>query len=52
MDTRFVYLTYSVTWRLSVRWQMGFKYAELMKNYEIAASAKGLIEMFKKAVAK
>lgn len=34
------------------RWQMGFKYAELMKNYEIAASAKGLIEMFKKAVAK
>jgi len=32
------------------RWEMGFKYADSMKQYEIASCAKQLIEMFKKAV--
>ena len=29
---------------------MGFKYAELMEKYDIAISAKRLIEMFEKAI--
>lgn len=32
------------------RWEMGFKYAESMKQYEIANCAKKLIEMFQKAI--
>jgi len=32
------------------RWEMGFKYAELMEKYDIAISAKRLIEMFEKAI--
>lgn len=32
------------------RWEMGFKYAESMKQYEIAGCAKALIEMFQKAI--
>ena len=32
------------------RWEMGFKYAESMKQYEIANCAKTLIEMFQKAI--
>jgi glycosyltransferase involved in cell wall biosynthesis len=32
------------------RWEMGFKYADSMKQYEIANCAKKLIEMFRKAV--
>ena len=32
------------------RWEMGFKYAESMKQYEIANCAKALIEMFQKAI--
>ena len=31
------------------RWEMGFKYAESMKKYDIAESAKSLIGMFEKA---
>ena len=31
------------------RWQMGFRYAESMKDYDIAKSAQGLIEIFEKA---
>ena len=32
------------------RWEMGFKYAESMKQYEIAGCAQALIEMFQKAI--
>ncbi|MBR4460749.1 MAG: glycosyltransferase [Paludibacteraceae bacterium] len=32
------------------RWEMGFKYAESMKQYDIKESAKQLIEMFEEAV--
>ena len=32
------------------RWEMGFKYAESMKQYEIANCAKVLIDMFQKAI--
>lgn len=32
------------------RWDMGFKYAESMKKYEIANCAQKLIEMFRKAI--
>jgi len=32
------------------RWQMGFQYAESMKQYDIAESAKGLINMYQKAI--
>ena len=32
------------------RWDMGFKYAESMKQYEIANCAQKLIEMFQKAI--
>ena len=32
------------------RWEMGFKYAESMKQYDIAESAKQLIDMFEKAI--
>lgn len=34
------------------RWEMGFKYAESMKKYDIAESAKQLIEMFEEAANK
>ena len=33
------------------RWEMGFKYAESMKQYDIANCAKALIEMFENAIA-
>jgi len=33
------------------RWEMGFKYAESMKQYDIHESAKQLIEMFESAIA-
>ena len=32
------------------RWQMGFRYAESMKQYEIANCAQALIDMFQKAI--
>lgn len=32
------------------RWEMGFKYAKLMEQYDIAISAKRLIEMFEAAI--
>ena len=32
------------------RWEMGFRYAESMKQYEIANCAQQLIEMFQKAI--
>lgn len=32
------------------RWEMGFKYAESMKQYDISLCAQTLIEMFKKAI--
>ena len=32
------------------RWEMGFKYAESMQQYDIAGCAKTLIEMFQKAI--
>ena len=32
------------------RWEMGFKYAESMKQYKIAYCAQKLIEMFQKAI--
>lgn len=32
------------------RWETGFKYAESMKQYEIAGCAKTLIDMFQKAI--
>ena len=32
------------------RWEMGFQYAESMKQYEIANCAQALIEMFQKAI--
>ena len=32
------------------RWEMGFRYAESMKQYDIAESAKQLIAMFEKAI--
>ena len=32
------------------RWEMGFKYAESMQQYDIAGCAKTLIEVFKKAI--
>ena len=32
------------------RWEMGFKYAESMKQYKISSCAKKLIEMFQKAI--
>lgn len=32
------------------RWEMGFKYAESMKKYEIKGCVQALIEMFKKAI--
>lgn len=32
------------------RWEMGFKYAESMEKYDIANSAKRLIEMYNKAI--
>lgn len=32
------------------RWEMGFKYAESMKHYEIGKCAKVLIDMFQKAI--
>jgi glycosyltransferase involved in cell wall biosynthesis len=32
------------------RWEMGFKYAESMEKYDIAISAKRLIEMFEAAI--
>lgn len=32
------------------RWEMGFKYAESMKQYDIASCAKILIQMFQKAI--
>ena len=34
------------------RWEMGFKYAESMKQYEIAESARQLIDMFEQAAKK
>ena len=33
------------------RWQMGHRYAEFMKEYEVKESAKKLVEMYKKAIA-
>lgn len=32
------------------RWEMGFKYAESMEQYDIAQSVKGLVEMFEAAI--
>ena len=32
------------------RWEMGFKYAESMEKYDIANSAKRLIEMYEAAI--
>ena len=32
------------------RWETGFQYAESMKDYDIAKSAQGLIQMFEKAI--
>ena len=32
------------------RWDMGFRYAESMKQYDITLSAQGLIDMFHKAI--
>jgi glycosyltransferase involved in cell wall biosynthesis len=32
------------------RWEMGFRYAESMKKYEIAGCARALIDMFRKAI--
>lgn len=32
------------------RWEMGFKYAKSMEQYDIAKSVQGLIEMFQKAI--
>lgn len=34
------------------RWEMGFKYAESMEQYDIAHSVKGLVEMFEAAIDK
>lgn len=34
------------------RWEMGFKYAESMEQYDIAKSVKGLVEMFEAAIDK